>query len=330
MTKLIDLNNEKQYITTLKNIKERIKHSQINAYRKVNTELIYLYFELWKIISDRQENFWWWKSIVDNLSKDLKHEFGERSWYSVQNLWYMKKFYDSYKENIKLQQLVGEIPWGQNIVILDKCKTIQEKEFYIKLTIEKGLSRNVLIHQIEWWAYNSSKNLKQNNFDISIPKNSDLLENITKDNYLLNFLWLSDKFKERDLENSITQNIKKFLLELWNDFCFIWNQYKISLQEQDYYIDLLFYNRSLKCLFAIELKIEEFKPEFMWKMNFYLELLDEKVKKEDENPSVWIILCKKRNKLVIEYALRTATKPIAVATYEITKKLNEKMNSISG
>ncbi len=170
-------------------------------------------------------------------------------------------------------------------------------------------------------------NDKQNNFTLTIPKNSDLLENITKDHYLLDFLWLSDKFKERDLEKSIIENIKKFLLELWNDFCFIWNQYKLSLDEQDYYIDLLFYNRSLKCLFAIELKIEEFKPEFIWKMNFYLELLDQKVRKEDENPSVWIILCKRKNKLVVEYSLRTAAKPIAVATYEITKMLNERIES---
>lgn len=329
MSKIINLNNEKEYILIIKNIKEKIKQSQIIAYRKVNTELIYLYFEIWKTISEKQENFWWWKAIVENLSKDLIKEFWEKSWYSIQNLWYMKKFHNTYKDNIKLQQLVGEIPWGQNTVILDKCKTSQEIEFYIKLTIEKWLSRNVLIHQIEWWAYNTSKNLKQNNFDISIPKNSDLIANITKDHYLLNFLWLSERFKEKDLENSIIENIKNFLLELWNDFCFIANQYKISLEEQDYYIDLLFYNRSLNCLFAIELKIEEFKPEFMGKMNFYLELLDQKVKKSNENPSVWIILCKRKNKLVVEYSLRTATKPIAVATYEITKKLNENIKKLN-
>ncbi len=148
MNKKLDINNN-DYIFTFQSIKEKIKQSQIIAYRKVNSELIYLYFELWKIIYEKQEKFWWWKSIVENLSKDLIEEFWNNSWYWERNLNYMLKFYKTYKKTGILQQLVAKIPWGQNIVILDKCKTVEEQEFYIKLTIEKGLSRNVLIHQIE-------------------------------------------------------------------------------------------------------------------------------------------------------------------------------------
>lgn len=315
------LNITDDYLKVFKDIKDKIRSTRLNSYKKINTDLIFLYFEIWKIIFEKQEKNWWWSKIIENLSNDLTNEFWKKSWCWTRNLKYFLKFYNSYKKNKFVQQLVAQIPWWQNIVILEKCKTEEEKIFYINLTIEKWLSRNVLIHQIEWQAFLNSKEESQNNFKWIIPNESDLAKNILKDKYILNFLWLSDNFKEKEMENKIIENIKSFLLELWSDFCYMWNQYKISLEEKDYFIDLLFYNRALKCLFAIELKIEEFKPEFIWKMNFYLELLDKKVKNENENPSVWIILCKKKNKLVAEYSLRTASKPIAVATYEISKKL---------
>ena len=263
------------YHNLLLSIKQTIKQSQILAYRKVNTQLIETYFAIWKIIFEQQQIEWRWAKVIEQLSQDLIQEFGDKSGYGIRNLKYMLSFYEQYSDFPIVQQLVAQLPRGQNIVIIDKCKSIEEKEFYIRLSIDKGLSRNVLIHQIEWNAFAISKQQWMNNFSLTIPDNSDLIQNIVKDEYILNFLWLTEPFAERQLEKSLIENIKKFLLELGNDFCFIGSQYKLTLDNADYYVDLLFYHRELKRLFAIELKVEEFKPEFIGKMNFYLSLLDE-------------------------------------------------------
>ena len=316
------------YHNLLLSIKQTIKQSQILAYRKVNTQLIETYFAIWKIIFEQQQIEWRWAKVIEQLSQDLIQEFGDKSGYGIRNLKYMLSFYEQYSDFPIVQQLVAQLPRGQNIVIIDKCKSIEEKEFYIRLSIDKGLSRNVLIHQIEWNAFAISKQQWMNNFSLTIPDNSDLIQNIVKDEYILNFLWLTEPFAERQLEKSLIENIKKFLLELGNDFCFIGSQYKLTLDNADYYVDLLFYHRELKRLFAIELKVEEFKPEFIGKMNFYLSLLDEQIRKVDEWESIGIILCKKKNKLTVEYTLRNTNKPIAVATYQIISKLEEKIQEM--
>lgn len=312
----------------LSHIKQTIKQSQIFAYRKVNTQLIETYFSIWKIIYEQQQIEWWWTKVIEQLSQDLTQEFGDKSGYGVRNLKYMLNFYEQYVDFPIVQQLVAQLPRGQNIVIMDKCKTIEEKEFYIKLTIEQWLSRNVLVHQIEWNAYTISKQQWTNNFGLTIPDDSDLVKTIIKDEYILNFLSLSEPFAEKQLEKTLIEHIKQFLLELGTDFCFIWSQYKLTLDDSDYFVDLLFYHRGLKRLFAIELKVEEFKPEFIGKMNFYLSLLDQQIRKDDEWESIWIILCKKKHKLTVEYALRDTTKPIAVATYQIMSKLEEKIKNL--
>lgn len=316
------------YSHLLQTIKLTIKQSQHIAYRKVNIQLIEMYFQIGKVIAEQQEKEWRWAKIIEQLSLDLIKEFGDKSWYGSRNLKYMLKFYQTYREFTKVQQLVAQLPRGQNIVILDKCETMNEREFYIKLCVSKGLSRNVLIHQIEWNAYAISQKSWSNNFALTLSDDSDLVQNIVKDEYIFNFLWLQEPFAERKLEQSLIENIKQFLLELGNDFCFIGNQYKLTLENKEYFIDLLFYHREFRRLFAIELKVEEFKPEFVGKMNFYLGLLDDTIRKTDEEKSIGIILCKNKDKLTIEYALRDSNKPIAVATYQIVAQLEKKLEGL--
>lgn len=312
----------KDYISFLEDIKKKITKARISAYKSLNKELIKLYWEIGRSILEKQERYGWGKSIVERLSNDLKKEFFGIRGYSTQNLWYMRQFYLEYRNTPNLQQLVGEIPWGQNLVILSKVKNIKDREFYIKTTIQYGWSRDVLIHQIEAEAHKQVKIKKIHNFPKTLPAHLAEQANLTmKDTYTLDFLDVAKPLLERELERKLLENLKKFLTELGLGFCFIGNQYKIELNYKEYYIDLLFYHRYLHCLVAIDLKIGEFKPEYAGKMNFYLNLLDEKVKLPEENPSIGIIICKDRDRLEVEYALRGINKPIGVSKYKITKKL---------
>lgn len=312
----------KDYISFLENIKNKITKARISGYRSLNKELIKLYWDIGKSIVEKQEEYGWGKSIVEKLSDDLKKDFSGIKGYSTQNLWYMRQFYLEYKEYLNLQQLVGEIPWGQNLVILSRVKNIKEREFYIKGTMQFGWSRDVLIHQIEAEAHKQKKAKKLHNFPKTLSAHlSEQADLAMKDTYTLDFLDVAKPLLERELERKLLENLKKFLAELGFGFCFIGNQYKIGLNDREYYIDLLFYHRYLHCLVAIDLKIGEFKPEYAGKMNFYLNLLDNKVKLPEENHSIGIIICKDRNRIEVEYALMGIDKPIGVSKYKITKKL---------
>ena len=322
------MNLNKNYFQILDKIKKEVKTSQIQAFQKVNYELVNLYFDIGKIIYLEQQKLGWGAKVIEKLSEDLKKEFGIRNGYSIRNLKYMISFYCSYKNKTKMQQLVALIPWGQNITILSKCKTEKERKFYLELTIKKGLSRNVLVHQIEGQAYKNSLVKPQTNFNLTIPNNSDLAEKIMKDKYILDFLNVKDDFKELELKKSIIENLKNFLLELGQNFCFIGSEYKIEFEKKEYFIDLLFFNRDLQSLIAIELKRGEFKPEYVGKLNFYLSVLDSKIKKKNENPTIGIILCKSKNKLVVEYALQNSNKAIAVATYKIINKIKKDIKKL--
>jgi predicted nuclease of restriction endonuclease-like (RecB) superfamily len=330
--KKIMTTKSKDYILFLKDIKNKITNARIKAYRSLNKELIKLYWDIGKSIVEKQEKYGWGKSIVEKLSNDLKKEFLGVKGYSTQNLWYMRQFYLGYKDTPNLQQLVGEIPWGQNLVILSRIKNIKDREFYIKGTIQLGWSRDVLIHQIEAEAHKQVKIKKIHNFPKTLPAHLAEQADLTmKDTYTLDFLDVAKPLLERELERKLLENLKKFLTELGLGFCFIGNQYKLKLNDKEYYIDLLFYHRYLHCLVAIDLKIGEFKPEYAGKINFYLNLLDEKVKLPEENPSIGIIICKDRERLEVEYALKGINKPIGVSKYKITKKLPPKLkNKIPG
>lgn len=323
MAKLIGSYN--QYPEFFEEIKTTIESRYTKAVYAVNRELIGLYWNIGKLIVQKQEQFGWGKSIVDQLSNDLKKYFPGTSGYSTQNLWYMRQFYLEYKDFKNLQQLVGEIPWGHNLLIISKIKSIKEREFYIRSSIEMKWSRHVLLNKIKASTYQRQKLInKQHNFKETLPIHiAEQADEVIKDSYVLDFLGIKEPILERELEQRIITRIRDVLLELGYGFSFMGSQYKIQIREKEYYIDLLFYHRRLKCLVAIELKTGVFKPEYAGKMNFYLNLLDEYVKEENENPSIGIILCADRDKFEVDYALKGTNKPMGVAEYILTKELPE-------
>jgi len=322
------MNLDKTYKDFIIELKQKIYSAKTKAILSANRLMIELYFEIGKEIVKKQEKLGWGKSIVEQMSKDLKSEFGEKSGYSTQNLWYMRQFYNSYKENTNLQQLVGEIPWGTNIVIFTKCKDDIQKEYYIKNTIEFGWNRNVLTHHIKTNLFErDDQKEKLNNFQLALPAElSELATDIIKSEYNLEFLEVEKDAHERKIESSLLENIKKFLLELGYGFSFIDNQYKLTLNENEYFIDLLFFHRKLNALVAIELKVGKFKPEYAGKMNFYLNLLNDTVKMPHENPSIGIILCTDKDGFEVEYSLQNLTQPMGVSTYTVNDKLPQELN----
>jgi len=312
---------QSDYQSFVKEIKEKIFYAQLNAMQAVNHELLSLYTDIGKSIVDKQENLGWGKSVVENLSHDLQKEFPGIKGFSVDNLWRMRKFYLTYKENGKLAPLVQEIGWSHNIIILEKCQDALEKEFYIRMTKKYGWTKSILIHQIEGKSYERYL-VNQTNFDENLTAKYRYQAKLSvKDSYNFNFLELSREYDERELELGLLKNIRSFLLEMGGDFSFIANQYKLDLNGEDFFIDLLLYHRRLKCLVAIELKATDFKPEHTGQIQFYLAVLDDKVRQEGENPSIGIIICKTKNRTVVEYALRNTKSPVGVADYAVSKTL---------
>lgn len=312
----------KEYIKFLNEIKSRIVMARIQAIKSVNKELIKLYWDIGRAIVERQEKYKWGDAVVEKLATDLKGDFKTTFGFSTQNLWYMRQFYLEYKDVPILQQLVGEIPWGHNILILSKIKDRNEREYYIKASAEMGWSRNVLLNQIKAGAYEFSLRRKTHNFPRVLPKYlAEQADESIKSLYNLDFLCIKRPVIEREIERRLVDKIKRFMLELGKDFSFIGNQYRLILGDNEYFVDLLFFNRNLKCLVAIELKTGKFEPEYAGKMDFYLHLLDEQVRLKDENPPIGIILCADKDNIVVEYALRSVKKPVGVAEYYLTKKL---------
>ncbi len=320
------LSKAKEYDDFLIDIKNRIKEAQYSALKAVNKELINLYWDIGRKIVEKQEKFGWGKAIVETLARDLQKEYAGMRGFSAQNLWYMRQFYINYEKNTKLQPLVGEISWVKNVIIMSKCKNDLEKEFYIKMTKKFGWTKNVLIHQIENKSYEKYM-LNQTNFDKALPaKYKAQAKLAVKDEYTFDFLELGDKHLENELELALMEKVRRFLEEMGGYFCYIGNQYRLEVNNKEYFIDLLLYHRKLKCLVAIDLKIGEFIPEFAGKMQFYLSLLDEKVRLKDEYPSIGIIICKGKDRTVVEYALKEIKKPIGVATYKITAQLPKSLS----
>ncbi len=309
------------YPRLLAEIKERIRSAQYQALKAVNRELVGLYWDIGRMIVERQEAEGWGKSVVERLSGDLRQEFPGVSGFSVQNLWYMRQFYSEYHGEERLQPLVGEIAWAHNLAIMSKCKDPLEREFYIRMTRKFGWSKNVLIHQIENQSYEKSL-LGQTNFDQALtPELRAQAKLAVKDEYTFDFLELGEEHGERELERALIARIEEFLRAMGGMFAFMGSQYRLEVDGDEYFIDLLLFHRHLKALVAIELKIGKFLPEHVGKMQFYLTALDRQVRQVDENPSIGIILCKEKKRTVVEYALHDARKPIGVATYEITKTL---------
>jgi predicted nuclease of restriction endonuclease-like (RecB) superfamily len=322
----MNLTDNLGYRAFLAEIKERIRSAQYDALKAVNKGLISLYWDIGKRIAEKQARYGWGKSVVETLARDLQREYPGIKGFSVQNLWYMRQFYLNYRGNAKLQPMVGEISWVKNIIIMSKCKTVPERFFYISMAKKFGWTKNVLIHQIDNQSYEKYL-LNQTNFDKSLPaKYKGLAKLAVKDEYTFDFLELADEHTEKDLEHALIAKIKSFLGEMGGYFCFISSQYKIEINGNEYFIDLLLYHRKLKCLVAIDLKVGEFIPEFAGKMQFYLSILDEKIRLKDENASIGIIICKSKDKTIVEYALKDTKKPIGVSAYKITKSLPRRIS----
>ena len=313
------------YAGLLAEVRERIRSAQYAALRAVNTELVGLYWDIGRMIVERQEAEGWGKSVVQQLAADLRVEFPGMAGFSRRNVFYMREFYLRYRDLPKVQPLVAQIGWTHNLLILQRCKDALEREFYIRMTRKFGWTKNVLIHQIENQSYEKSL-LGQTNFDRALtPELRAHARLAVRDEYTFDFLELGDEHGERELERAIITRVEDFLRTLGGLFAFVGSQFRLEVDGDEYFIDLLLFHRRLRCLVAVDLKIGKFQPEFVGKMQFYLAALDRQVREENENPAIGIILCKEKNRTVVEYALHDARKPIGVATYRVTKRLPKEL-----
>lgn len=313
------------YASLLAEVKERVRAAQYEALKAVNTELVGLYWDIGRMIVERQTDAAHGAAIAEQLANDLRNEFPGISGFSRRNVFYMREFYLLYRDDQRVQPLVAQIGWTHNLVIFQKCKDSLEREFYIRMTRKFGWSKNVLVHQIDNQSYEKTL-LGQTNFDQALsPELRAQAKLAVKDEYTFDFLELGEEHRERELERALIARIEGFLRAMGGMFAFMGSQYRLEIDGEEFFIDLLLFHRRLRCLVAIELKIGKFKPEFVGKMQFYLTALDRLVRQEDENPSIGIILCKEKNRTIVEYALHDARKPIGVATYEITRTLPKEL-----
>ncbi len=295
-------------------IKSEIKTTQLNTMQYANKNLIMMYFRIGKILD---ENSKYGNSFIENVAKAIKVEYPIIKGFSSRNLKYMKKFYIEYKTNEKMQQLVAQLPWGHNILLMEKIKDINVRKIYAKAIMENGWSRNILEFQISS-SYHKRIGNSVNNFKNSISNNdSEIINNSLKDPYIFDFIMLSNNYSELDLERKMIEKIKNVLLEFGKGFSFVGSQYNLVVGNKDYYIDLLFYHLKLKSYIVVELKATDFKPEYIGKMNFYLSAVDDLVKDENDNPSIGLILCKNKDKLVAQYSLKDINKPIGISSFKL-------------
>jgi len=341
------------YQQILKQLKEKIRSARTKVVYTANTQLLEIYWEVGRTILDQQELEGWGTKVIDRLSSDLRVEFPDMKGFSVRNLKYMRAFAEAYpnfktlpekevnqaeiktseivqipsaqlarnEENQFVQTNLAQLSWSHHTAILDKISDPQIRKFYLQKTIENGWSRNVMIHQIESELHKRQGKI-QSNFEKTLaPPDSELVQQVFKDPYKFEFIYLGQEATERDLEDALTNQVTKFLLELGQWFAFMGRQFKIILGDKEYFFDLLFYHTRLKRYIVIDLKIDEFKPEYKGKMEFYLNLADEQLRDENDEQSIGLILCKTKDGMVVEYALRDSSKPMGIAEYTISNKL---------
>ncbi|MFY1045317.1 PDDEXK nuclease domain-containing protein [Chryseobacterium sp. GP-SGM7] len=331
---MLEKNNE-QYISWILDLKQKIQQRQIKAAIQVNSALIEMYWDLGKEISERNFENTYGSSFFAQLSKDLRSEFPEIKGFSESNLKYCKRFYLFYNQDNEIrQQVVDElrnniflIPWGHHVTMMTKCSTSKEAHFYIRKTIENGWSRAVLLNMISGKLI-ESQGKAINNFSTTLPDyESDLIRETLKDPYIFDFISVTENYKERELENALTENISKFLIELGSGFAFVGKQVEISVANQSFFIDLLFYHIKLKRYVVIELKTGHFEPEFAGKLNFYVTAVDKQMRDENDNATVGMIICKDKNEIIAEYSLTDLHKPLGISSYELKKILPENFKS---
>ena len=302
-----------------------IREARTRSFRAVNTELISLYWNVGRYISLKIESDGWGKSTVQSLAAFIHQKELHATGFSSQNLWRMRQFYDEYKGRKKLSPLVRELSWSHNLLILGKCTRSEEQEFYLGRSIQEQWGKRELERQIDGGLFER--------IILSKPKLSPVMreihpnaEKVFRDSYIVDFLRLPDAHTEADLHKGLLDNLKNFLIELGRDFCFVGSEYAVQVGKKDFFIDLVLFNRALNCLVAIELKIDDFKPEYLGKLEFYLEALDRDVRKPHERPSVGVLLCKSKDAEVVEYALSRSLSPALIAEYQ-TKLIDKKLLS---
>ena len=318
-----------EYAKTLADLKHQIQESRIRAVVSVNRELIALYWKTGQIISEKEKEGGWGAKVISKLSKDLRESFSDMKGLSPRNLLYMRQFYDAYPDIEITKQPVAQIPWGHNIIILQKISNQEERLWYAKKTIENGWSRSLLIIWIENNLY-SREGKAITNFKDTLPlPQSDLAQQMTKDPYVFDFLTMEENFKEKELEKALIDHVQNLLSEFGRGFAFVGRQCCLEIDGKEFKLDLLFYHTTLHCYIIAELKTNEFQPEFAGKMNFYLGAVDRLLKKEKDNPSIGIILCKSKSKIQVEIALQDIKKPIGVSDYlvEIEKIIPKELKS---
>ena len=355
----LEITSNKEYKKWLTELKAKVRTAQLKAAVRVNTELITLYWEMGADIVSKQSETKWGDRFLRQLSKDLAEEFPEMKGFSERNLKYIRQWYSFYASTTNAigQQpvaqitkqlvsqsptvsnseqtvdlisrqavpLITQIPWGHNIAIIAKCKNIEEALFYIQNTIEHGWSRSVLIHQIESGLFRRTGS-SVNNFTLTLPSpQSDLAKQTIKDPYVFDFLSMTKDYNERELESGLVDHLTHFLLELGAGFAYLGRQIQINVGEKEFFIDLLFYHTRLHSYVVVELKTGDFEPEFAGKLNFYIKAVDMKFRKEGDQPTIGILLCKKKDKLVAEYALSDIHKPIGVSEYQLTQSLPDNL-----
>lgn len=310
---------DKSFKRICDDIKKDVKDTQLEIMVNANTNLVNLYYRIGKTL---EENSKWGNKFIDNVAFELKNTFPTLKGFSVRNLKYMKAFYNEYKDDNEFVQLVAQLPWKHNITLMQKVKDKNIRKWYMEKCLEEGWSNNILVYQIDTDLYKRQiENVKHNNFKLTLKENSDLANNIMKEPYVFDLIELTEDYKERELENKMLERLKNVLLELGSGFSFVSNQYKITVGDEDFYVDLLFYHIKLKCYVAVELKVGKFKPEFGSKMGFYLTALDEQVKDDNDNPSIGIILCSSKNNQIVDYTLKYINKPLGVSEYKIFNEL---------
>ena len=318
------LMNTPEYISIIENIKSEIKAAQYRAALHVNADMLLLYYDIGCVINEHKA---WGNKFIDNLAADIRVAFPESKGYSVRNLKYMAKFAARFPDRRIVQEVLAQITWYHNIALMDKVRTVEEHIWYANATAHNAWSRNVLVNQIERGLYQRQVLAdKVTNFECRLPSpQSELAAQTLKDPYIFDFIPFREDMLERDIEQALVRDVTKLLLELGTGFAFLGNQYHLNVGGDDFYIDLLFYNLNLRCYVVIELQTGEFKPEYAGQLNFYLSAVDGILKKEQDNPSIGLLLCKSKNKVVAEYSLKDISKPIGVSEYKITSSLPDNL-----
>jgi len=326
------------YGNLLSDIKTRIRQAQVKATLSANAEMITMYWDIGRMIHKRQKEEGWGAGVIPCLAKDIQNELSEIKGFSERNIKFMVQLYKEYQVDVaigkqpvsqleNMKQIVSQLPWGHNILLMQRIKDIDVRLWYMEQTIQNGWSRDTLGLMIK-----SSAHLRQgkavSNFSLTLPDpQSDLARQSLKDPYIFDFLTLTEPFNEREMETEMIKHLEKFLLELGAGFSFVGRQYQLTISDKDFYIDLLFYHLKLRCFIVIELKKGDFKPEYAGKMNFYCSAVDDLLKHQTDQPTIGLILCQTKDRILAEYALRDVHKPIGISEYELTRSLPDNLKS---